>query len=57
MKNLEKRKLENSLGDELNLDELLLVEGGVDTDSDEDECTKQQCKTGAITSCYTRVNG
>jgi len=38
---------------ELSSDELLSVEGGIDTDSDEDDCSRKQCQSQAVTSCYS----
>jgi len=50
MGNYKKNGLEKTIEDESSSDELLSVEGGVDTDSDRVECI---ITTGAI--CYSKI--
>lgn len=38
---------------ELNMDELMEVQGGVDSDEDLDFCIGVQCKNGAVKVCYS----
>lgn len=57
MNNQKKRDLEKIVEDELHLDELMRVEGGIDTDCDEDGCKAVQCVSKAEVSCYTGVSG
>ena len=54
MENQKKSGLEKPVEDEIKLSELMSVEGGNDTDSDEDWCIALQCKsTAEEKSCYT----
>jgi len=56
MENFKKNGLEKPVEDELHLDELMSVEGGNDTDSDEDDCSiGLQCAYKASASCYTKA--
>jgi len=58
MDNQLKSDLEKSVEKELNFDELMSVEGGNDSDCDEDSCSKAlQCVTRGDVSCYSGVNG
>jgi len=52
METLQKNGLSKPSEDELLVNELMTVEGGVDTDSDEDDCWWAECFYQAK-SCYT----
>ena len=47
MENQKKSSLKKTVEDEIKLSELMSVEGGNDTDSDEDWCIVGQCYQGA----------
>ena len=54
MENQKKNGFEKPIEDEIKLPELMSVEGGSDTDSDEDWCIVGQCyENGEKKTCYT----